>query len=339
MKSAENASSPEQTHTFAVPENFAHCRLDVYLSQCNLGLSRSQIQKLIREGNVQIVNKGVKPNFVLRGGEKITITIPENEPFRLVPEQMPLDIIFEDEWLIVVNKPAGIVTHPARGNFEHTLLHGIIEHTKVISPVGGDLRPGVVHRLDKDTSGLIVFAKTALAHNALAHLLAERKISRRYLCFAWGHLRETHVDIDLPLGIHPKNRLLRAVVPNAQTARTEFFVRASFDFCDFLEAQLHTGRTHQIRVHLAHISHPVMGDADYGGSEERLSGVAPQHRLLARKILAATTRQLLHAYRMELEHPMTHEKITLLAPLPRDFLMVFETLGFDANVFVEPLYL
>ena len=314
--------------TIEVPEDIVPCRLDVYLVQCGIGLSRNQIQKLIREKNIEVIDKGTKPNFILRGGETIEIEIPQEEPFRLIPEDIPIDIIYEDDYLLVVNKPAGMITHPARGNWTGTLLNAVLNHTKSISPIGGDFRPGIVHRLDKDTSGLLIIAKKASTHRTLSAMLSKREIHRQYLAILWGHLREDNLIVDAPIGHHPKEPIKRWVVPNGHPAKSEFSVIASFDFLQLVKVKLYTGRTHQIRVHSAYIGHPVFGDGDYGGRDERLGGIAPQFRKSAKELLDIARRQMLHAYRLEFTHPETKEKMVLNAPLPMDFLKIFDKLDY-----------
>ncbi len=310
-----------------VPEDVIPCRIDVYLVQQGIGLSRNQIQKLIREKMIRVLGKGTKPNFILRGGETIEINIPEQEPFRLLPEDIPIDIIYEDEHLLVVNKPPGMVTHPARGNWSGTLLNAVLHHTKKLSPIGGDFRPGIVHRLDKDTSGLLVVAKHSASHLRLAEMLSRRQIRREYVALLWGHLREDEVEVDAPIGHHPKNPLKRAVVESGLPAKTTFRRIASFDFLDLVSAHLHTGRTHQIRVHAGHIGHHVFGDPEYGGREERLGGIQPAYRQKARELLSLAPRQMLHAWRLAFVHPITAKPMEFCAPLPEDFATVLKHLA------------
>ena len=302
-----------------VPENIIPCRIDVYLVQLGLGLSRSQIQKLIRGKNIIVVDKGTKPNFILRGGEKIIVKIPQENQLPLLPEDIPIDVIYEDEYLIVVNKPPGMVTHPARGNWSGTLLNAVLHHTKNLSSVGGDFRPGIVHRLDKNTSGLLIIAKQTKTHLKLADMISKREISRKYLALLWGHLKEDEVIVDAPIGHHPKNPILRAVVPNGKPAKTKFTLISRLDFLDLVEAKLFSGRTHQIRVHAQFIGHNVFGDPEYGGREERIGGIFPQFRERAKKLLKIAPRQMLHAWKLSFVHPTSMEKMDFVAPLPEDF--------------------
>ncbi|RKZ29929.1 RNA pseudouridine synthase, partial [bacterium] len=313
--------------TITVPEDVNPCRIDIYLVQQGIGLSRNQIQKLIRSGNISVVNKGTKPNFILRGGETILIEIPEREPFKLIPEDIPIDIVYEDEYMLVVNKPPGMVTHPARGNWTGTLLNAVLYHTNQLSPIGGDYRPGVVHRLDKDTSGLLIVAKRAQVHTKLSRMLSTRKIHREYLALLWGHLPEKHWIVDAAIGRNPADPLKKAVVPDGRRAKTEFFHLNYFDFLHLVRAKLYTGRTHQIRVHSAHIGHNVFGDYDYGGREERIGGIHPRYRNDAKELLELAPRQMLHAYKLEFTHPVLGNAMTFRAQLPQDFSAVLERLG------------
>ncbi|MCD6595687.1 RluA family pseudouridine synthase [bacterium] len=314
--------------TIDVPIDIVPCRLDVYLVQCGIGLSRNQIQKFIRSKNIEVVDKGTKPNFILHGGEVIEIEIPEDEPFRLLPENIPVDIIYEDDYLLVVNKPAGMVTHPARGNWTGTLLNAVLHHTNDISPIGGDFRPGIVHRLDKGTSGLLIIAKKASTHIMLSEILSKREIHRQYLALLWGHLQENNLIVDAPIGHHPKEPIKKWVVPAGRPAKTEFTAIAYFDFLELAKIKLFTGRTHQIRVHSAYIGHPVFGDSDYGGGNEKIGGIAPQYRNKAKELLKIVNRQMLHAYRLEFVHPETGKALVFEVAPPADFLNILDELNY-----------
>ncbi|RKZ29907.1 RNA pseudouridine synthase [bacterium] len=317
---------PEKTVKIKVPEGISPTRLDSYLVGTGLGLSRNQIQKLIRQKLISIRGKGIKPAFILVGGEEITVTVPESEPLRLIPEDIPLDIRYEDEHLIVVNKPAGMVVHPARGHFTGTLINALLAHTGKLSSIGGQTRPGVVHRLDKDTSGLVIFVKTDIAHNRLAKALSEREIKREYTALVWGHLPENSGSIEEPIGHNPRDYRKMAVVPGGKPARTDYTLEVDYNLLSLLTFRLYTGRTHQIRVHCQHIGHPVFGDPDYGGREERLGGIGPGYRPQARELLSIIDRQALHARRLVFAHPITAEKIIVEAPLPQDIAEVIEIL-------------
>jgi len=296
------------------------------LANSGLGLSRSQIRKLIREKRIEIPGKGVKPAFILTGGEEIIVTIPETEPLRLIPEEIPLDIRYEDEYLLVVNKPPGMVVHPARGHFSGTLVHALLAHTVRLSSIGSQSRPGIIHRLDKDTSGLLIVAKTDIVHNRLSHALSERKIVREYVALVWGHMPENSGSIEGAIGHNPKDHKKMAVVENGRPARTDYIVENEFGILSEVAFRLHTGRTHQIRVHANHIGHPVFGDHDYGGRETRLGGIMAEQRQFAKKLLDLIDRQALHARELSFVHPITSEPIVVRAPLPDDLLAVLDEL-------------
>lgn len=309
-----------------VPLEIPPTRLDRYLGGTDLGLSRNQIQKLIREKLIEVPGKGIKPAFILIGGEEIHITIPETEPLRLVPEDIPLDIRYEDEYLVVVNKSPGMVVHPARGHFTGTLVHALLAHCEKLSDIGGQTRPGVVHRLDKNTSGLIIFAKDDLAHRRLAKALSARKIEREYFGIVWGKPRESFGTIDKPIGHNPKDHKKMAVVDGGKTARTDYLIEREYRILSSAVFQLHTGRTHQIRVHLRAIGHPIFGDPEYGGREERIGGSVPEYHRFARKLLSKIDRQALHARRLTFDHPITSEKISIEAPIPSDMESIIKAL-------------
>ncbi len=289
-------------------------------------MNRSQIQKLIRDKNIEIPGKGVKPAFILYGGEEITVRIPEKEPLHLKPEDIPLDIPYEDEDLLVVNKPPGMVVHPARGHFSGTLVHALLSHTADLSAIGGQTRPGIIHRLDKDTSGLLIVAKRDIAHSRLARELSNRKIKREYTALVWGHMPDESGSIERNIGHNPKNHRKMAVVESGKPARTDYSVEIDYGLLSLVTFRLHTGRTHQIRVHAQYIGHPVFGDPDYGGRESRLGGVVAEKRPLAGELLELINRQALHARRLTFKHPMTAETVSVEAPLPDDMKEVIERL-------------
>jgi len=226
--------------------------------------------------------------------------------------------VFEDEFLVVVDKPPGMVVHPARGHFTGTLVHALLGHCKSLPDCCGEMRPGVVHRLDKDTSGLIIFAKSELAHRRLAKALAERKIKREYVGIVWGKMPQSSGTIEGDIGHNPKDHKKMAVVERGRPARTDYSVVKDFHFLSLVDFRLHTGRTHQIRVHTSHIGRPIFGDPEYGGREERIGGFAPEFRQTAVRLLKMLDRQALHARRLSFAHPMTSEEITVEATLPED---------------------
>lgn len=316
----------ERTEKIQVPTTITPVRLDTYLVTAGLGLSRNQIQKLIRDKNIEIPGKGVKPAFILYGGEEIIVRIPEKEPLRLKPEDIPLDIPFEDEHLLVVNKPPGMVVHPARGHFSGTLVHALLSHTSDLSAIGGQSRPGIIHRLDRDTSGLLIVAKSDIAHSRLARELSARRIKREYSALVWGHMPKQSGSIEGDIGHNPKDHKKMAVVKSGKPARTDYTVEMDYDLLSLVVFRLHTGRTHQIRVHAQHVGHPVFGDPDYGGREQRMGGIIAEERPLARKLLDNISRQALHARRLSFQHPISSDLIEVVAPLPEDMTAVINML-------------
>jgi len=288
-------------HSFEVDEGGAGKRLDVFLAGETAGLTRSHIQKLIQEGLVAVNGQPARASHRVGTGELIILQVPEPEGLEVKAEPIPLDIYFEDADVIVVNKPRGMVAHPAEGNYSGTLVNALLYHCRDLSGINGVLRPGIVHRLDKDTSGLIMVAKNDAAHLSLAQQLKDRLVTRRYLALAHGRVKEQAGVVDAPIGRDPRNRQKMAVVEkNAKRAATSYRVLKRFDDYTFLELKLETGRTHQIRVHMAYIGHPVVGDPKYGP-------VRPHFGLAG---------QFLHAAVLGFKHPRTGEYLQFEAPLP-----------------------
>jgi 23S rRNA pseudouridine1911/1915/1917 synthase len=281
-------------------------RLDLWLSRIEAELSRSRVQKLIDAGLVLVDDRLRPASFRLRGGELVRWEIPPAEPTELCADlSVDFSIRFEDGELAVIEKPAGLVVHPGPGHRQGTLLHGLLARLSSLSEVGGRARPGLVHRLDRDTSGLLVVAKTDRAHLALVEQLRRRELKRGYIALCWGRPAAERASLDYPLGRHPGDRKRRAVVAEGRPARTDYELKASGNGASLLSLSLHTGRTHQIRVHLAHIGHPVLGDELYGGGDDRLRGAAPAHRASLALALGAIGRQALHACELCLRHPIS----------------------------------
>jgi 23S rRNA pseudouridine1911/1915/1917 synthase len=279
--------------------------LDVLVSQ-RLDISRNQAATLIANGHVLVGGRREKASYRATPGEEIAVTPPPPVAREVVGEQIPLDIRYEDDDVVVIDKPAGMVVHPAPGNWSGTLVNALKGRGEPLSSTGDPTREGIVHRLDKETSGLLLVAKTDRAHRVLGAALAERRISRRYAVMCWGHLADEEVTIDRPMARDPRNRQRMAVVPTGKPAKTTFVRLARFDAGDLLRAHLYTGRTHQIRVHLASIGHPVIGDDTYGGGGGRKLVALPPKR------------HFLHAAWLVFRHPVTGAEIDIRSPLPED---------------------
>lgn len=299
----------DKTHALIVPPEEAGTRLDVFLAGApGLGLSRSQAQRLIAEERVRVNGRAAKASLKLPGGAEVTVAVPPPEPLALEAQPLPLSIVHEDEHLVVIDKPAGVVVHPAPGHREGTLVNALLAHCgPELIGIGGVLRPGIVHRLDKDTSGLLVVAKSETAHQGLSAAIKARAVRREYLCLALGTLAHEACTVDAPIGRHPVQRKKMAVVERGgRPARTHLEVLERFPSYTYLKACLETGRTHQIRVHLAFIGHPVVGDPVYGRRQGNLG----------------LKRQFLHAAYLSFVHPVTGEKLEFRSPLPPDLAAV-----------------
>jgi 23S rRNA pseudouridine1911/1915/1917 synthase len=291
-------------------------RLDLYLSRSapGLNLSRSQLQKLIADGRVKVNGASATAHQALKAGDLVSLVVPEPRTLELGAEDIPLSILFEDKDLIVVNKQAGLVTHPAPGNQDGTLVNALLHHCRLDLPdMHGARRPGIVHRLDKDTSGCLVVAKTEKAFKSLTRQIQDRSAKRNYWALAWGRIPEEEATIDAPIGRSRQDRKRMAVVQEGgREAVTHFKVMERFSRACLLEVSLETGRTHQIRVHLASIQHPVVGDPEYGAVP---SALGPAEASFVRH---KVSRQMLHAVRLEFSHPASGKRMVFQAPLPRD---------------------
>jgi len=298
---------------FTVQGEAAGTRLDVFLAKiAELRLSRSQVQQLIRDGRVRVDGRPAKPSLRLAAGAEVEVILPPPAPPDLRPEAMPLNIVYEDEHLVVLDKPAGLVVHPAPGHPGGTLVNALLAHCgSELAGIGGVLRPGIVHRLDKDTSGLMVVAKSEAAHRGLSAAIKARKVERAYLALAFGELKPDVSTVDAPIGRHPVQRKKMAVVERGgRPARTRLRVLERFPGYTYLEATLETGRTHQIRVHLAFIGHPVVGDPVYGRRQGNLG----------------LNRQFLHAARLSFTHPVSGKELSFSSSLPQDLALVLARL-------------
>ena len=290
-------------------------RVDSYAA-AQLALSRNRLVALLEAGNVLVDGQPPKKSDIVAPGQVIEVVVPPPVALGAEAQDIPLDIVFQDRDLVVVNKQAGLVVHPAPGHPDGTLVNALLYHVGDLSGIGGKLRPGIVHRLDRETSGLMVVAKTDRAHQGLAAGLKDRLVKRTYLAAMWGKLRESPALVDRPIGRHPGDRMRMAVVGGGRPARTRFREMESWLAACFCEVALDTGRTHQIRVHAAAIGHPVVGDRLYGANAER--GFSGAGRQWARELARRTGRQFLHAHRLEFDHPVSGEPMTFTAPLPRD---------------------
>jgi len=299
-------------------------RTDAFLAEA-LGISRTRVQKLLDGGEVRVVTPGRPPRAprkseAVEAGWVFHVRVPPAEETALVPEDLPLEIVYQDPDLAVVNKAPGMVVHPGPGHPSGTLVNALLFHLQDLSGVGGRMRPGIVHRLDRDTSGLLVVAKTDRAHLGLADALRRRRIKRLYRTAVWGHLRESPLTIDAPIARDPRNRKRMAVVEGGRRAVTRLRVREDWPAAQLLDVALQTGRTHQIRVHMAHVGHPVVGDPLYGPRGPR--GVSGRYRRWAEELDRRTPRQFLHAAELVFLHPVSGVRMHFRANLPPDLAAV-----------------
>jgi 23S rRNA pseudouridine1911/1915/1917 synthase len=293
-------------------------RLDRYLAGAIPGLSRSQAQRLIEEGLVQVAGRHAKANLALKDGDQISVELPEPIPTSAQPEDIPVTVLYEDADLVVVNKPAGMVVHPAAGHSSGTLVNALLHHVDDLSGIGGELRPGIVHRLDKGTSGVMVVAKHDAAHEALARQFADREVEKEYVALVWGVVQAGR-RIDLPIGRDPNDRQkMSARSRRARSAVTRITRAQHMRGVTLCQVAIATGRTHQIRVHLNAIGHPIVGDATYGGVKTRVpQDLRPVLRL---------ERPFLHATRLAFTHPTDGRTMSFEAPLPEDLQQVLDQL-------------
>jgi 23S rRNA pseudouridine1911/1915/1917 synthase len=309
----------------------AGMRIDRLLAERFPQHSRSRFQKLCRDGCVTAGGRKVRSAYRVLFGDEIHVRVPPLPPVDLAPEDIPLHIVHEDVDLLVVDKPAGLVVHPAAGNWRGTLVHGLLGRQAQLTGAGAPLRPGIVHRLDKDTSGLLVVAKSERAHQALAVALRDREVRREYVALVWGRMPDPAGTIDAPMGRNPSDRKRMAVVARGKPALTRWRVRQRFEpLATLLDVHLATGRTHQIRVHLASIGHPVFGDPVYGGRQGQLTRLPAPLRVVARLALARLPRQALHAARLAFRHPVTGADLQFESPLPEDIAQTLAILGQEA---------
>lgn len=292
---------------FSIKDPQKNQRLDKFLSD-STGLSRSRIKKLIESGNITVNGAKADPSYKLKTEDKIEINVPEPEKSKLEAENIPLDVIYEDKDILVLNKPRGLTVHPGAGNRSGTLVNALLHHCRNLSIIGGVERPGIVHRLDKDTSGVLIVAKNDKAHQSLSKQFKDRTIEKTYLAIVKGNPKNEEGTISESIGRHPVNRKKMAVSQKGREAVTHYKVLKRSKDYSLVELKPKTGRTHQIRVHLKHIGYPIVGDPVYGGKKN-----STPH-------LNVGNQQLLHAYKIKFTHPTTQKELEFEAPLPQDML-------------------
>jgi 23S rRNA pseudouridine1911/1915/1917 synthase len=311
----------------SVPPEGEGQRLDVFICRIRPELSRAQVKRLTEGGWVTVGGAHRKASFPLKVGQRIVIELPEPQPSQLRPEPIPLDIVYEDRYLLLVNKPAGMTVHPAAGARQGTLVHALLFHCKDLSGIGGVLRPGIVHRLDKGTSGLLAVAKTDEAHRCLAGQITTRGLKRVYRTIVWGKPERDQGTVDAAVGRHATARKKMAVVPSGgKEAKTHYKILKRYEFLSLLEVTLETGRTHQVRTHMAYLGHPVFGDPEYGGRRKAVNAVGGRLGREGSALLKGIDRQALHAWHLSLEHPMHGDRMDFTAPLPEDMTWVLDRL-------------
>ncbi len=293
-----------------VGEDEAGKRLDAWLAEQYGHLSRGRLQELIQEEMVWVDGKKVKPSYRVRGGEKVIIEEPELKKLDLIPQNIPLTILYEDADVVVLDKPKGMVVHPAHGNWDSTLVNALLYHVKDLSGINGDLRPGIVHRLDKDTSGVMMAAKNDYAHRSLAEQIRAHSIQREYVALVHGVIQENLGTIDAPIGRSKKDRQKMAVIADGRPAVSDYEVMERFQNYTLVRVRLRTGRTHQIRVHFSYIKHAVVGDPLYGSGKKHFG----------------VTSQMLHAEKLGFVHPKTQKYMEFTSPLPEYFQNILEQL-------------
>lgn len=299
------------TREIIVDNEFVNTRLDVFVAKDFQDKSRSYIQKLIEEKYIVVNDDIKKSNYKLRLGDKVTVSLPEIQELVVEPEDIPLDILYEDNDIIVVNKPQGLVVHPAPGNYSGTLVNALLYHCKDLSGINGVARPGIVHRIDKDTSGVLVIAKNDKSHNKLSEQLKEHSMKREYIALVEGVIKQDKGVVDKPLGRNPKDRLKMGIVEGGKRAVTHYEVLKRFEKYTLIKCILETGRTHQIRVHMAYLGHPLVGDPVYGYKKQKFNVAG----------------QMLHAKKLGFIHPSTGEYMEFESDIPKYYEEVIRKLS------------
>jgi 23S rRNA pseudouridine1911/1915/1917 synthase len=308
---------------FTITSFEAGRRLDTLLPEKKADFSRSQVQKAIREGLVRVNGKAAKPSLLVAAGDSVEIDFPEPVPLEAAPQDIPLTVLFEDDWVIVIDKPAGMVVHPACGNYTGTLVNALLHHCTNLSGIGGVIRPGIVHRLDKGTSGVLVAAKSDKAHHSLSAQFKDHTVSRKYHALVFGAMPQDCGSIESAIGRHVSDRKKMSIhTRSGRTAITHWQVLETFSGLSLVQAQLETGRTHQVRVHLSSINHPVVGDDLYGGDKKIKQLTAKRVLDLVRSV----KRPLLHAFHLTFRHPATGADMAFEASMPEDFSSILASL-------------
>lgn len=302
------------TQETAVPEfheftvEVSESRLDQYLAGLDTGMTRSQLSRLIVEGQALVNGRPAKPSSKVRAGDSVSLSVPPPRPTGVVAQDIPVTVVYQDESVVVIDKPAGLAVHPGPGHPDMTLVNALLAMCPDIQGIGGEIRPGIVHRLDKDTSGLMMVAKTHQAHNDLSAQIKTRQVTKGYLALVEGSLKSTEGKVDAPVGRHPRRRTRMAVVVGGKEARTNYKVRQELRGHSLVELYLETGRTHQIRVHMAHLGHPLVGDTTYGHASHLVD------------------RHFLHAFHLGFKHPITGEPLDFKIDLPPDLTPAIDAL-------------
>ncbi len=314
----------KSAHQFVASQEEAKQRLDLAVADHISNISRSHVTNLIKDGHVHVNDLLTqKPGYRLKAGDTVSITIPPPTPSKLMPEETPLAILYEDKDLLVINKPHGMVVHPAAGHNSGTLVNALLAHCTDLEGIGDERRPGIVHRLDKETSGCIVVAKNEETHEELSRQFKDRSVKKVYLALVYGVMRTKSGTIQLPIGRHPVDRKkMSTQSKRGRPSETIWKVKKSFKKVSLLEINIKTGRTHQIRTHLSAIHHPVIGDPTYGG-QKRWANISPK---ALSELLRKVRRQMLHAWKLSFKHPRTQERVSVEAPLPEDMENLLETL-------------
>ena len=327
-----------QTLERTVPPEAAGQRLDRFLSEVCEGLTRSALQNLIEEERVQVNGSCVPKRYKTRAGDRVTVEVPDPQPIEAEPQNIPLDIVYEDADLLVVNKPKGMVVHPAPGNPDGTLVNALLYHCAgQLSGIGGAIRPGIVHRIDKDTSGLLVVAKNERAHARLARQFFDHTVSRRYVALVWGNFEEDEGTVTGNIGRSVRDRLRMAVYPDGSDGKhavTHYRVLKRYGYVTLVECRLETGRTHQIRVHMEYIGHPLFNDERYGGDRILKGTTFAKYKQFIDNCFSVMPRHALHARSLGFEHPSTRRRMEFDSELPADFRAVLDK--WDAYTAARP---